>query len=450
MKRLFKYIGHFLDSMTLTNKQKAGGIFLFFILIVYLIFQYIKIHDFSHKPVEIYFADRITAAHKQIIDKYNKLNEGKIKVIPIDFPNLDFSTNERKEILARSLRSGGDGIDVIAVDLIWVQRFAKWCEPLSRYFPDESKNRILKSALESCYYDGELVAVPFDLVQGVLYYREDLLKKLANGDKIINKLKNQITWEEFIQLKNQIPSANPYYVIPAAVYEGLVCIYIELLLSLKPDYFEKEGFNFVTPQAEKALQLLVDLMNKYKMVPSEASKFTEIPSYEYYIKNNGLFIRGWQSYDKDFKESPYDSIKEKNLKKAPIPYFVGGRPASVFGGWNLMVPKFSKKKQEAIDFVKFLVSNESQEVMYKESGYYPVVNDFYEKPEYLKKYPEIKEIKSLIATGIHRPSHEEYTRFSKIMSSFIVKAMRNELPVKESLERCSKAIQVDRIMVKDY
>ncbi|MGE5457635.1 MAG: extracellular solute-binding protein, partial [Methanococcaceae archaeon] len=299
MKRIFHNIGYILAKMTLTNKQKTGGISLIVLLSVYLIFQFIKIYDFSDKVTEIYFADRITAAHKKLIDRYNKLNEGKIKVIPIDFPNLDFSTNERKEVLARSLRSGGDGIDLIAVDLVWVQRFAKWCEPLGKYFPNESKGRILKAALESCYYEGELVAVPFDLVQGVMYYREDILKSLKDGDKILKQLKNPITWTDFIKLKNQINSKNPYYVIPEADYEGFVCVYIELLLSIKPDYFEREGFNFETPEAEKALQLLVDLMNKYKMVPPEATNFTEVPSYEYYIKNDGIFIRGWQSYDKD-------------------------------------------------------------------------------------------------------------------------------------------------------
>lgn len=436
--------------MTLTNKQKTGGIFLILLLSVYLIFQFVKTYDFSDKVTEIYFADRITAAHKKLIDRYNRLNKGKIKVIPIDFPNLDFSTNERKEVLARSLRSGGDGIDLIAVDLIWVQRFAKWCEPLGRYFPDESKNRILKAALESCYYDGELVAVPFNLVQGVMYYREDLLKKQKDGDKIISSLKKPITWDEFISLKNRINSKTPYYVMPAADYEGLVCIYIELLLSIRPDYFEKEGFNFNTPEAEKALQFLVDLLNKYKLVPPEATNYTEIPSYEYFIKNDGVFIRGWQSYDKDFKESPYDSLKEKLIRKAPIPYFAGGKPASVFGGWDLMIPKFSSKKKEVVDFVKFLLSDESQETLYKESGYYPVVSDFYEKSGYLAKYPEINDIKGLIATGVHRPSHEEYTRFSKIMSSYFVKALKREISAKEALSKCTSAIQFDRLMVKDY
>ena len=65
------------------------------------------------------------------------------------------------------------------------------------------------------------------------------------------------------------------------------------------------------------------------------------------------------------------------------------------GGWNIMISKFSTKKEAAIDFIKFMISDESQEIFYKEGGYYPVVNSFYQKAEYLKKYPEIEKIKEL-------------------------------------------------------
>ena len=78
----------------------------FFLVIVFLALFYLVAYSFfvrrpQQEVVKIFFADRITAAHRYLIDKYNALNAGKVEVIPIDFPNPDFSTNERKEILAR-------------------------------------------------------------------------------------------------------------------------------------------------------------------------------------------------------------------------------------------------------------------------------------------------------------------------------------------------------------
>ena len=436
--------------MTIKIKQTWGLLFLLFVAVTYLIIFFLLNSSKKSDVIEIYFADRVTAAHKILIDKYNKLNEGKIKVIPIDFPNFDFSTNERKEMLARSLRGRGDGIDLFAVDLIWVQRFAKWCEPLDKYFSDDEKGKILKSALESCYYEGELVAVPLDLVQGVIYYREDLLKRFKDGDNIIRRINNDITWNEFIKLKNEIKPSTPYYIFPATDYEGLICCFMELLLSLNRDYFSEEGFNLNTYEAEKSLQLLVDFVNKNKATPEIVTEFTEIPSYEYFINSDALFIRGWPSYDKDFKESPFDPEKESHLKKIPIPHFDSGIPTSIFGGWNLMVSKFSNKKEITVDFMKFLLKNESQEIFYRESGYYPIVNSFYENPEYLKKYPEIESFKNFMKTGVHRPAHVDYTRYSKIMSFYFKKAIQNKISVKQALVECTNAIQTDKVMIKEF
>lgn len=431
-------------------KQWWVSIFLFLLILVYLTIFFIQ-NDSSQKEItKIYFADRITAAHKKLIEKYNELNAGKVKVIPIDFPNFDFSTNERKEILARSLRGTGDGIDVFAVDPIWVQRFAKWCEPIGNYFTSDEKNKILGPALESCYSSGQLVAVPLDLVTGILYYREDILKKQKNGEQIIQQIKNNITWDDFIKLKSKMGIKNPFYIFPAADYEGLICSFMELLLSQNSNYFVEKGFVFDTPEAERALKLLVDLVNRYDLTTSKVTDFTEVSSYEYFIKNDGLFIRGWQSYDKDFEEVPFDSLKEKHLKKAPLPHLSGCKPTSIFGGWNLMISKFSTKKSEAIDFMKFLISDESQELFYKYGGYFPIVNSFYKDPKYLNKYPEITEMKKMLKIGINRPSHEEYTRYSQIMSYYFELAIKNVISVKEALKRATNSIGLDKSRSENY
>jgi len=425
-------------------KQWWVSLFLFPLILIYFTILFFK-NDGSNKEVtKIYFADRITAAHKKLIEKYNELHAGKVKVIPIDFPNFDFSTNERKEILARSLRGTGDGIDVFAVDPIWVQRFAKWCEPIDTYFTSDEINKIYKPALESCYFDGHLVSVPLDLVSGIIYYREDILKKLKNGIQIINQLKNNITWDDFIKLKGKIGISNPFYIYPGADYEGLICCFMELLLSQNSNYFSEKGFVFTTPEAERSLQLLTDLVNKYHLSPARVTDFTEVTSYEYFIKNDGLFLRGWQSFDRDFKEVPFDSIKEKHLLKAPLPHLSGCPPTSIFGGWNLMISKFSTKKSEAIDFMKFLISDDSQELFYRDGGYFPIIDRFYTEPKYLSKYPEITEMKKMLSIGKQRPANADYTKYSKIMSYYFRLAIKNVISVKEALAQATNAIGIDK------
>lgn len=430
---------------SLTTNQSWGIAVLGTIALVYLtIFAFLYKRP-QEQVTEFYFADRLTEAHHILIDQYNKEHAGRIKVIPVDFPNPDFSTDARKEILARSLRGEDDGIDLLAVDVIWVQRFAKWCEPLGKYFTNEERNKITQIALSSCYHEGELVAVPLDLVQGVIYYREDLLAKEPRGKELLEKVRKEMSWEEFISIKQYISkNKGPFYIFPAADYEGLICSYIEILLSQKPDYFTTIGFHFETPEARNALNLLVDLVQTRQVTPDIVSSFTEVPSYDYFIRHDGLFLHGWTTYYQDFKEAPVDKDKEQNLKRMPIPFYPGGRPASAFGGWNLMVSKASTKKGAVVDFIKYLLKDESQEIFYTKGGYYPITNSFYTDSLYLHKYPEIRTIKELMKTGVHRPSQEEYTKDSKIMSRFFNLAIKGRITVDEALKNIDASIESEK------
>jgi len=428
-------------------KWSSGLVILTVVALLFLVPYSLFVHRAEPEVTEIFFADRITEAHRVLIERYNTLHAGSIRVIPIDFPNPDFSTNERKEILARSLRGEGDGIDLLAVDVVWVQRFEKWCEPLNGYFSERELQAILPELLASCYSDGKLVAIPLDMVLAVMYYREDLLKSAEGGEQVIRTLDRSLTWPEFLEVKQRLHWGKPFYVFPAADYEGLICSYVEILLGLNKSYFTAVGFNFETAEAKKALQLLVDLVHKYKATPPVVTSFTEVPSYQYFLSNDGLFIRGWTSYDEDFKNSPYDMQKRLQLRKAPLPHLPGGKPASTFGGWHLMVSKFSSKKSAVVDFVKFLLREESQEVFYTQGGYYPVISSFYQDSTSLRKYPEIADIKRLMRTGVHRPPQKEYTHFSEIMSHYFTLAIQNRISVDEALSGATRAIRSEQTLV---
>lgn len=428
-------------------KQKWGFTFLLIISIIYVLFYLLSISTSSNPVKEIYFADRITIAHKILIDRYNQQNKGKVKVIPIDFSNYDFSTNDRKELLARSLRGRGDGIDLLAVDVIWTQRFARWCEPLDKYFTEDEKNNILDKTLKSCYYNNELVALPLDISLSLFYYRNDLIDKFLNGKITADSLEN-ITWEDFIKLGLDSKITNPIYIFPAADYEGLICVFMDLLYSIDSNYFQKNNFNMNTDEAKKALRLLVDFVNKYNFTPKVVTEFTEVPSFTYFLNNDAYFIRGWQTYNKDFQDSPINIEKENMLKTMPIPHFKDGNKASTLGGWNLMIPKFSDNKKETIDFIKFLLSESSQEIIYEQAGFAPVIKKFYSDEKYLRKYSNINELIKIYNIGYYRPAHPEYTKYSKIMAHYFALAIKNKITVEDAVKMATQDILYDKMLVK--
>ncbi len=427
-----------------------GAILVIVLLIISQLFLSIDLNK-TAVPAEkkIYFADNISRAHLKIIEKFNERYKGLIRVIPINLPFEKFSTNERKELFARYFRSKSDRIDVFAVDQIWVPRFAKMSINLESYINPEQKEELLPQALKSCSYHDSLVALPLYIDISLMYYRNDLLKKYPGYNDIIKKLDNSITWSDFIELfKQDRNSTNPFFIFQADSYEGLLCIFTEMVAGQNREFMEGDKINLDTPEAKKSLQLLVDLVNKYKLTPSEVTHFKENQSYDYYLEKNGIFLRGWPGFQDNYEDLPEYKDVLAEIRMVPNPHFRGFKPVSVYGGWNLMISKFSTKIPEAVRFLKFVESEEAQKIMFEDGGYLPVNEKVYFDSIYLHNHPVLKYYRSLLESGIYRPFTERYTNISDILSFYLNQAIRKEISVNEALKRASEKINSETFLLK--
>lgn len=398
---------------------------------------------------KIYFADNISPTHQYLINKFNEKHKGKIEVVPIDLPFEKFSTNERKELLIRYLRSKSDRVDVFSVDQIWVPRFAKWTEPLNRYITQPQREQILDLVLRTCYYKNDLVALPsyFDL--GMLYINTEYLKTLPDYNSFKKELDNFITWERFIELAGKMKLGNrPYYLFPADDYEGLMCSFVELLEQQNSKMFDGDSVKIKTPQAEKALQLLVDLVNKSNLTPKTVLDSRESECYHTYINDDGVFLRGWSGLDDWYRINikPVDVLTKYTA--VALPHFKGGKPASVIGGWNMMLSKYSSNKSEAVEFIRFMISDEAQQIMFEKGGYLPINKNFYTDKKMKDRYPEIVFLKNLISTGVHRPFLDKYTRCSDVIAHYLNLAIRNKISPKDALATAEKVINTGEFFIK--
>ena len=401
----------------------------------------------SHpKITKVYLVGDISYAHQQVINEFNNENIGRIKVIPIDLAFKEFTTNDRKELIARALRSKSDKFDLFAVDQIWVKRFAKWAEILNKYISNDKLDKIVPEPLSSCYSNDSLVAVPINIDVGIMYYRNDLLEKLKGYNKLKNELDSSITWSDFIKLGKKLNSKqHPFYIFPAEEYEGLVCSYMELALTAAPETFKNyKNINLLTPGSISALQLLVDMVQEYKISPENVLDFDETASFEYYITNNGYFLRGWPSYMKDKKNLYNYPDKVKNLKYSPLPRLKGFPERSILGGWNIMLSKSSRRKEAAVKFLKFIISRKAQNILYSQGGYLPVLNSFYDN----KDYPKLKFFKKLIDHGVKRPFMKNYTSISDILAYYIHRAINGSLTVHQALSQANTMINSGKILIK--
>jgi multiple sugar transport system substrate-binding protein len=427
----------------------VGGIILFSVIIFFYFLRdnQASIEETSTKTIII--AGHISEAHQKIIERFNRIQKGKIQIKTVNLSFQKFSTDEQKELFARFLRSESDKIDIFLVDQIWTPRFAKWSEPLENHFTYSERQNFVTAGLEACSYGEHLVAIPLFIDIALMYYREDLLKNISGYGAVKKKLDNSVSWEDFIKLGLELKKSNqPFYTFQGKAYEGLMCSFIELMASQNMTLYRNHRIQLQTVEARKALQLLVDLVNTNKLSSNRVLEFEENQSYDFFIKNNGFFLRGWPNLGWHFKPDHLEAQKISSLKKTLLPHFAGQRKTSILGGWNLMVSKFSNNKPQAIAFLKYWTSNESQKTMYEVGGFLPANKNLYEDKEYGMKHPELQFYKEIVAKGFHRPFLKNYTKISVIISGYVNMALSNKIGVQEALKRAEEKINSDLMMIQ--
>ena len=48
-----------------------------------------------------------------------------------------------------------------------------------------------------------------------------------------------------------------------------------------------------------------------------------------------------------------------------MPHIKGSKPVATIGGWNIMLSKYSEHKEEAVEFIKYIIRESSQKIFYE-------------------------------------------------------------------------------------
>jgi len=415
--------------------------------LAWILYEVVLPHGKNHL-IQLYYADNISLSHQIAIDEFNRLYHGKIEIIPVNLPFSNFSTNERKELLTRSLRSKSEKLDIFAVDVIWVPRFAKWCEPLDSYFSEEEKQRLLPDAVSSCVFENTLYAMPMYLDIGVLYYRHDILRTLPDAVAIEKRLQESITWEELKRLRVRLGYMNkPFFIFPAKDFEGFLCNYLELAVGYDPKFLQSNTIPVTLPASKNALQMMVNFV-KDGTTPPEVIDFDEVRCNTYMLDHDAVFLRSWEDLVQNFRTTYRDTAKLRLLTRVPMPHFEGRPSSSIFGGWNFMISKSSTKKAAAIEYIKFYQRESTQRMIFERMGYLPAIKSVYDDTAFAKTHADILFYRTMLQHGFHRPALVEYTRVSDIISHYAQLAIKQELSVDEALARADEMIRSNKVLIK--
>lgn len=340
-------------------------------------------------------------------------------------------TDQRRQGLVVPLLARQSDPDIFLIDVAWLGQFAasNWLEPLDervkreQYPLDAFFDSVLGTADR---YRGTLVALPVYVDGGLLYYRRDLLDRFGFSGP-------PETWEELRQMsllvQKEMRGEDPGfygYVWQGAQYEGLVCNYLEVAAAAGGGFSSGDGASGLASEPNiRALNFLRDTLHGSRISPPNTfSEMREEETRLYFQSGHALFERNWP-YAWTLHESP-DSVVRGKIGLAPLPRFEGGQPASALGGWHAGISRFSDRKEEAWQFLKFILSPEIQKELALEIGWNPARKTVYEDLEVLRRLPHLKRLKAVFENAVARPGYPFYTQWSAVVQRHLNAALASE------------------------
>lgn len=217
--------------------------------------------------------------------------------------------------------------------------------------------------------------------------------------------------------------------------DGLSFTFLAAILEQGGSYFasDERHFNFDTPEARKALQMIVDWAQKDKVVdPVVYTDESNTVSTSFWTGNMAIgFIGSWAAGEGvvSYPEVKFDYVE--------IPtYFGGERRYAADAGWGKVVSANTKYPMEAWKLVKFMTAEEDSALIYNStSGTIPAMKSLVANPEkILEKEPWIKPTFDLLQYGQFIGDVTDRDRlFYTILYPSILQAMQGGITVDQAI-----------------
>ncbi|WP_455377347.1 ABC transporter substrate-binding protein [Petrachloros mirabilis] len=362
----------------------------------------------------------LSASHTDIVFKHGKVvgdpqvMAGLLRDFEARHPDLRVreeilpsSSDQQHQFYAITLEGKQAPFDVIAVDTIWVQEFAKagWIRPLQTILSPETRARYFPGPILAATYKDQLYAIPWYIDAGVLYYRKDLLDRYGFGPPE--------TWLELVAAARAIldAEADPNlggFVWQGKQYEGLVCVALEFLRSRGADLWEGDEV-----EAAEALQFMRDLIVRYHVTPAPVATADEEGTRHLFGSGRAIFLRNWPYAWTLFQQER--SVVKGKVGIAPLPAFPGRTGVPTLGGWALAVPSRASHPEAAEELIRYLSSPAVQLTMALKVGYKPVHQDLYRDKRLLNVQPWIEHLLPAFLAAEPRPVTPYYLMFSQVL-----------------------------------
>jgi trehalose/maltose transport system substrate-binding protein len=363
-------------------------------------------------------------------------------------PGPETST-ETLEMYLHSMESKPATPDVYLIDVVWPGILAEYLADLHPYLGEEAKEH-LDAAVQNDTVNGKLVAMPFFVETGVLYYRTDLLAKYGYT-------RPPETWDELEKMAARIQAGEraagkPHFwgfVWQGAEYEGLTCDALEWEVSQGGGrMIEEDGTISVNnPQTIRAMKRARGWVGTIS--PPSVTEFKEEDSRNVFASGNAAFRREWIWSAFTTGQAPDSPIRNK-FALARLPSGDAGR-ASVIGGRALAVSKYSAHPREAAELVRYMTSQEVGLSFWNDSSLLPARKDFYRDRQYLQSQPDLDALRDLFTSSAAtaRPSTIAGKRYDEVSRAYF-SAVHSILTGQTAPEKAMADLEAELVKITGF
>ncbi|HEY9478363.1 MAG TPA: ABC transporter substrate-binding protein [Microbacteriaceae bacterium] len=380
----------------------------------------------AHGPITYVQGKDNSNVVRPLVDKWNAAHPDE----KVTFKEQSDKADQQHDDLVQHFQAKDANYDVVDVDVVWTAEFAAkgWLQPLTGKMAIDT-SKLLKPTVATGTYNGTLYAAPQASDGGILYYRKDLVPKPPT------------TWDEMMDDCSIADKAGiDCYAGQFAQYEGLTVNVAEAINTAGGTIVAEDGKTptLDTPQAKAGLNRLIDAF-KSGNVPAEAITYQEEQGRQAFEAGKLLFLRNWP-YVYGLAKTDGSSTVKDTFGIAPLPG-ENGPGASSLGGHNAAISVYSAHKATALDFLKFLESEETQRFFVTQGSLAPVLASLYDDADLNKQLPYLTTLKTSIENAVPRPVTPFYPAVTKAIEDNAYAALKGDKSVDQALSDMGAAIQ---------
>ncbi|MEU2655770.1 ABC transporter substrate-binding protein [Streptomyces sp. NPDC007325] len=376
-------------------------------------------------PITLAMGKDTTGTVQSRLDRWNKDHPAE-KVTLVELPE---SADQQRRQFVQNAQTKSDAYSVLNLDVVWTAEFAsnQWIDELPKdAFP---LDKMIPAVVGTGSYFGKQYAVPFNTNAGLLFYRKDLLT--AAGAQV------PTTWAQMKETCAKIAKlpegrGTDCYAGQFDTYEGLTVNFSEAVASAGGAVVDDQGRPTVdTPAAEQGLSFLAEGFRDGTF-PKNSSTFQEEDGRRAFQAGKLVFHRQWP-YQWTLANATDGSSKVAGkFGVAVLPGHAGAGRSSL-GGLNLAVSTFAENKATAVDFIRFMTSEENARANLEKTSAAPPYAALYDDPALRERFPYLATLKQSLDGATTRPTAVRYGDVTAAVQENVRAALTGAVPVDKAL-----------------